>query len=191
MLKNAQSTPHFFLFTRFLVSFKNKCSTLLQHVDHQHGIKVLLVSREKLHLSLHRDLTRLSKGRGTIASCNKIREGVILSALSKMLTFFTKVTQVILHQLTFTFNLFTRIVNTNGHNWQAVAGWWRKVRTDYSLSNCCNWWMSGNNFVTIFLNTLPLLSWTDDLFLKLTKNLVKWKKCGVLCAFFNMVSWKN
>ena len=55
--------------------------------------------------------------------------------------------------------------------------------------------MSGNNFVTILLNessqnvtTSPM---ADGLLLKLTKNLVKWKQCGLLCAFFNMVSWKN
>ena len=51
-----------------------------------------------------------------MASCSKIRERVILFissvAFSKMLTLFIKGTQVILHQLTFTFDLLTRIVNT-------------------------------------------------------------------------------
>ena len=54
-------------------AFENKSNTLLQHVDQLHGIKVFEVSREKMHLRIHRHLARSSKGSGTIASCNKIK----------------------------------------------------------------------------------------------------------------------
>lgn len=54
-------------------AFENKSNTLLQHVDQLHRIKVFEVSREKMHLSLHRHLARSSKGSGIIVSCNKIK----------------------------------------------------------------------------------------------------------------------